>query len=115
MNKQVEEYIEKQNSQQKEIIKEVRKIFNKTLPDSKEEKAWGVIVIAGGKFYIAAMKTRVHVGFSIVGLDKEEINLFEGTGKTMRHVKIHSIEDIDEGKLVGLIKLIDKKASCVQS
>ena len=34
---------------------------------------WGVPTFAGGKFYIAAMKNCVHVGFAIRGLDKEEI------------------------------------------
>jgi len=114
MDKQVEEYIEKQESPQKEILLKVRKIFLKTLPNCEEKKAWGVIVFAGGKFYIGAIKNRVHVGFAINGLDKEEIGLFEGSGKTMRHIKIHSLEDIDEKKLVKLMKLIDKKTICSQ-
>lgn len=112
MDKEVDEYIEKQKSPQKEILQKVRKIFLKTLPSCEEKKAWGVVTFAEGKFYIAAMKNRVHVGFAINGLDKEEVGLFEGSGKTMRHVKIHSLEDIDEEKLVELIKLVDKKAIC---
>ena len=56
MDKQVEEYLEKQKSPQKEILQKVRKIFLKTLPSCEEKSAWGVIVFAGGKFYIAAMK-----------------------------------------------------------
>jgi hypothetical protein len=54
----------------------------------------------------------VHVGFAITGLTKEEINLFEGGGKTMRHIKIYSLDEIDEEKLVKLIELVDKKAVC---
>ena len=114
MDKQVDEYIEKQKSPQKEILQSVRKVFQKTLPNCEEKSAWGVVAFAGGKFYIAAMKNRVHVGFAITGLSKEEIRLFEGSGKTMRHIKIHSMDDIDEKKLVELIKLIDKKATCIQ-
>ena len=110
MNKQVEKYIEKQKSPQKEIIHKVRNIFLKTLPNCEEKSAWGVIALGEGKFYIAAMKNRVHVGFAINGLSKREIDLFEGSGKTMKHIKIHSLEDIDEEKLVKLIKLVDKKA-----
>jgi len=115
MDKQVNEYIEKQKSPQKEIIKEVRKIFQKTLPSSEEKMRWGVITFAAGKFYIAAMKNRVHVGFAITGLNKDEISLFEGTGKTMRHIKIPTLEDIDEKKLVNLIEMVDKKAICKPS
>ena len=113
MDKQVSEYIEKQKSPQKEILQKVRKIFLKTLPNCEEKSAWGVIAYAGGKFYIAAMKNRVHIGFAISGLNKEEIGLFEGSGKTMRHIKIHSMDELNEEKLVKLIKLVDKKASSV--
>ena len=112
MDKQVEEYIEKQKSPQKEIIQKVRNIFLKTLPNCEEKSAWGVIALEEGKFYIGAIKDRVHVGFAINGLNKDEIDLFEGSGKTMRHIKIHSLEDIDEENLVKLIKLVDEKAIC---
>jgi len=114
MDKQVEEYIEKQESPQKEIIQMVRNIFLKTLLNCEEKIRWGVIAFAGGKFYIGAIKNRVHVGFAIIGLNKEEISLFEGSGKTMRHIKIHSLDDIDVKKLVKLIKLVDKKTICNQ-
>jgi len=109
---QVEEYIKKQKSPQKEIILKVREIFLKTLQNCEEKKTWGVVVFGNDKFYIAAMKNRVHVGFAINGLSKEEIKLFEGSGKTMRHIKIHSLNDIDENKLVKLIKMVDKKTTC---
>jgi hypothetical protein len=75
MDKQMNVYIEKQKSPQKEIIKEVRKIFQKTLPTSEEKMRWGVITYSEGKFYIAGMKNRVHVGFTITGLNKDEISL----------------------------------------
>ena len=112
MDKQVEEYIEKQESPQKEILLKVREIFLKTLPNCEEKKTWGVVVFGNDKFYIGSIKNRVHVGIAINGLDKEEIDLFEGSGKTMRHIKIHSLGDIDEKKLVKLIKLVDQKSIC---
>ena len=112
MDKKIEEYLEKQPSPQKEILLKVRDIFQKNLPNCDEKFAWGVVVYGGGKFYIAAMKNRVHVGFAITGLTKEEIDMFEGTGKTMRHIKIHSIEDIQEEKIIEMINLVNKKASC---
>ena len=90
----------------------LRNIFTKTLRNYNEKFAWGVIVYAGGKFYIAAMKNRVHVGFAITGLNKEEIDMFEGSGKTMRHIKIHSIDDVDENKIVKMINMVNKKATC---
>jgi hypothetical protein len=51
----------------------------------------------------------VNLGFSIKGLTEQELALFEGTGKTMRHVKINSLEDIDEPQIVNLLRLVAKK------
>lgn len=114
MDEKVKEYIKKLESPQKEIILKIREIFYKTLTNCNEKFRWGVIVLGDDKFYIASMKNRVHVGFAITGLSKNEINLFEGSGKTMRHIKIHSKDDIDENKLVDLIKMVDKKSKCIQ-
>jgi len=112
MNKEADNYIKKQKSPQKEILQKVIKIFQKTLPDCEEKMMWGVITFAEGKFYIAAMKNRVHVGFAITGLNKEEINMFEGNGKTMRHIKIPELKNVDEKTLVKLIKMVNEKAIC---
>jgi hypothetical protein len=74
--------------------------------------AWGVITYASGKFYIAAMKNRVHVGFAVAGLSEDEASMFEGSGKTMKHLKFPTLESIDENRLVKMIELVDKKAIC---
>jgi uncharacterized protein YdhG (YjbR/CyaY superfamily) len=112
MSQNANKYIEKQKSPQKEILQKVREIFLRTLPNPEEKMAWGVVTFGGGKFYIAAMKNRVHVGFAITGLSEDEKGLFEGSGKTMRHVKIPTLEGIDENRLVKLIEMVDKKAVC---
>ena len=112
MKNQADAYIEKQKSPQKKTLKELRRIFIETLPNCKEQMNWGVLTFGDGKFYIAAMKNRVHVGFAITGLSEGEIGLFEGKGKTMRHIKIPTLESIDENRLVKLIKIVDKKAIC---
>lgn len=111
MDKQVTEYIEKQESPQKEILQSIRRIFHEILVSPEEKMRWGTPTFADGKFYIVALKNHVNVGFAITGLNKDEIEFFEGTGKTMRHIKIVSLEEVDE-KIVYLIELVDKKAIC---
>ena len=81
----------------------------------EEKIMWGVVTFADGKFYIAAMRNRVHVGFAVTGLSAEEIGLFEGNGKTMRHIKVPTIESINRESLVNLIKMVDKKATANQA
>lgn len=108
-NKKVDEYIEKQKSPQKEICIKLREIMFKTFPDIEEEMKWGVPYYAKEKYYFVALKTHVNLGFSIKGLSKEEIALFQGSGKTMRTIEIKSEQEIDEVKIVGLLKLISEK------
>ena len=105
MNKEAQAYIEKQKSPQQEICLKLREIILKTFPDTKEEMKWGVPTYSGGRFYIGAMKNQVNLGFSINGLTKKQVGLFEGSGKTMRHIKVRTLHDIDEKKIVKLLKL----------
>jgi len=112
MDEKVEKYIEKQVSPQKEILIRLRNVLHSTLPDLDEIMRWGVPTFAGGKFYIVALKNHVNVGFSITGLNEDEIKLFEGTGKIMRHIKIHFLDDVNEKKLVHLIELVKNKTTC---
>ena len=112
MDLKVDEYINKQKSPQKEVCVYLRSLIHKTIPGIKEEIKWGVPVLDGGKFYIGSLKNQVNLGFSINGLNDREIALFEGSGKTMRHIKVKSITDIDEEKLVKLLKLVNEKAMC---
>jgi hypothetical protein len=104
-DKKVTEYIEKQKSPQKEICHALRKIIFKTFPKIKEEMKWGVPAY-DNKYYIVALKDHVNIGFSIKGLSKEELVLFSGSGKTMRAIEIFSLKDIDEKKIVKLIKIV---------
>jgi hypothetical protein len=110
MNNQIDDYINKQNSPQKEICQHLRRLILKTFPDAKEEMKWGVPAFADGKFYIVALKDHVNLGFSIKGLAKEDMALFDGGGKTMRHIKVDKPENIDEKRIVELLKLVDKRA-----
>ena len=109
MDKKVDEYIEKQKSPQKEVCGKLREIIFNTFPDIKEEMKWGVPSYEDGKYYFVALKTHVNLGFSLKGLSKEEIALFEGSGKTMKHIKISSLKDIHEKRVVELLKLVKKK------
>ena len=104
--KAVDEYIKKQKSPQKEIIIELRKIILDTFPKITEDFKNGVPWY--GKYYIVGLKDHVNIGFSISGLSKEDMDLFEGNGKLMRHIKIYCMGDIDKELIVKLLKVASK-------
>jgi hypothetical protein len=108
MDNKVDEYIEKQKSPQKEICQKLREIILNMFPDIKEEMKYGVPYY-GNKYYIVALETHVNLGFSIKDLTEKEISLLEGSGKTMRHLKVKYFEDIDKDKILRLLKLVMDK------
>jgi hypothetical protein len=110
MNKEVTKYIEKQKSPQKEICKRLRRLILKTVPKIDEKMKMGVAWYR--KFYIVGLKDSVNLGVSVKGLIKKDKDNFKGAGSFMRHLKFKEAKDIDEKKVVKLIKLVDKKAQC---
>lgn len=107
-DQKVDLYIEKQKSPQKEICERLRKVIFKTFTGVKEEMKWGVPAYGNGKYYFVALKNHVNLGFAIKGLSKKEVALFQGTGKTTRIIEIKSEKEINEKKIVKLLKLIQK-------
>jgi hypothetical protein len=111
MSTEIERYINKQKSPQREIIQKLRAIVLKAVPEPKERLWMGVPWY--DRFYLVALKDHVNMGFSVKGLSSLDMSLFEGKGKTMRHLKFRSIEDVDEEKVVKLLKLVlEKGESC---
>lgn len=110
MSKEVEEYIEKQKSPQKEICKRLRKLILKAFPKIDEKMKMGVPWY--GKYYIVGLKDSVNLGFSVKGLSKKDKNNFQGEGTYMRHLKFKETKEVDEKNLIKLLKLVDKKAEC---
>lgn len=109
MDKKVDEYINKQKSPQKEICRKLRQFIVDTLPGIKEEMKWGVPTYGEGEYYIVALKDHVNLGFSLKGLTKKDYELFDGGGKTMKHVEVASTKDIDWERIGKLLKLVNKK------
>ena len=101
-----DEYLEKQKSPQKEICQQLRAIIFRTFPNIKEEMKWGVPTYAAGKYYFVALKDHVNLGFSIANLSTEELQRFEGSGKTMRVLSVSSMNEINEDQIVELLKLV---------
>ncbi len=109
-DKKVDAYISKQKSPQKEACQKLREIIHKTLPEIKEEMKWGVPTFGGGRFYLVALKDHVNLGFSLNGLSDDEKELLLGSGKTTKHLEISDSIDIDEKKIIHLLKLVYNKS-----
>ena len=107
MDKAVDTYLEELASPQRDICTRVRQIILQTFPDIEESFKNGVPWYED-RFYIVGLKDHVNVGFAIGGLGKNELALFEGRGKLMRHVKIYSLDGIDRDALVTRLRLVGR-------
>ena len=102
MNTTVEQYIEGQKSPQREICRALRCLILKTVPGVYEEMYMGVPWYED-KVYIVALKDHVNIGFSLRALPKQMQILLEGSGKTMKHIAISSVAEIDEKQIKKLL------------
>jgi hypothetical protein len=109
MDNKVDQYFGKQKSPEKEICQKLRRLIFETFPGIEEEMKWGVPAYGNGKYYIVALKDHVNLGFSLKGLTKEDMALFDGGGKTMKHIEIASLKSINRKRIVGLLELVKEK------
>jgi len=57
---------------------EIKNNYLQNISRYQGKMKWGVPSYAGGKYYFVALKSHVNLGFSIKGLSKEKIALFQG-------------------------------------
>ena len=104
--KTVNAYIASLKAGQAEIVSGVRQIVLKITPEAEEAIKWAQPVYSNnGPFaYIKAFKNSVNFGFwRGVDLDDPQ-GILEGSGEKMRHVKLSSLDDIDEQAFSDFIR-----------
>jgi hypothetical protein len=105
-SKTIDAYIAGLEAWQAEVATSVREIVRGAAPEAKEGIKWSQPVWeTNGPFcYLKAWKNSVNLGFWR-GVELEDAQgLLEGSGKTMRHVKLASIDDIEEDALADFVQ-----------
>lgn len=102
----IEEYLSKFESIPAELARDVRQVILKALPKLDEVVKWGHLVYEGDRMICSIMVHKKHINLQIwrgAEIDDPE-GFLEGGGKSMRHVKIHSEEEIKEDYFKMLLK-----------
>lgn len=90
------------------ITEELRNLILNSSPKLTEEYKWSMPNYSynGLVCYLQASKKHVNLGFHRGNelLDKDTNKLLQGTGKTMRHVRIKDMEDIQSEAFTSLVK-----------
>lgn len=108
-NKEVDQFIADAPIEQQEILSCIRQLIFQTVSSIKEEYKWNRPVYKTNEMfaYLQTSKNYVTLGF-YKGFEKinDSKNLLEGTGKTMRHIKLRSMENVDQKMIVEWLKAI---------
>ena len=102
----VDEYVAGLSGWQAEVVAKARRIVLDAAPEATEAIKWSqpVYSINGPCIYTKAFKNSVNFGFWWgIHLDDPE-GLLDGTGDKMRHVKLTSVESINEEALADLVR-----------
>lgn len=105
-NMTVDEYIDGLDGWRKQVAQNLRSILRSAAPDAEEAIKWAQPVYSfGGPFaYFKAFKNSVNFGFWRGAEMKDPQGVLAGTGDKMRHVKITSVDDVDEELLADFVR-----------
>ncbi|MDG1148325.1 MAG: DUF1801 domain-containing protein [Crocinitomicaceae bacterium] len=107
-NEKVTEYINSAQEDQIETLEILRKLIHESVSSVTEEIKWGIPVFAKTKDFTYLRFSKKHITFGFYNIDKIEDlnNLLEGSGSTMKHIKIKNKTDFDEKVVSKWLKSI---------
>lgn len=110
MNQEVSNYIENSADEQQELLSELRKLILSIAPNVTEQFKWSRPVYATEKdfCYLKTTKKYVTLGFFEFNRIKTNKQLIEGTGKSMRHIKLNSLKEIKDFQLKKMLEEVLK-------
>lgn len=105
MNQDVTRYIKNTAENHQNILSKLRKLILSEAPKATEQFKWSRPVYALEKDFCYLQNTKKHVTFGFPDYHKISTNtyLIEGTGKSMRHVKLTQVKDIDDFKIKQML------------
>ena len=103
-NKDVTNYIAKANTEQIDPLEKLRQLIHKTVSNVSEEIKWGFPVFAKTKDFAYLRFAKKHITLGFYNIDKIEDpdDILEGSGNTLKHIKIKNNPDFDfDEKLIS--------------
>jgi hypothetical protein len=100
-------YVCDDNPDLRRVVRGLRSFVRKCVPGTKETvNAWGIPTFKKQAPFCFFMVGKNHVTFGFhfgTSLEDPE-GLLEGTGKSLRHVKLRTLEDLQHAGLKNLVK-----------
>jgi len=94
--RQIDAFIDQAHPVVQPVLRDLRELVQKELPEAKEEIKWGrpVYSLNNVVCYLAASGDHANLGF-YRGIElRDPKGLLEGEGKKLRHIKVYNCEEI---------------------
>jgi len=107
-NKKITEYIDNAQEGQIETLEILRKLIHNNVSGVTEEIKWGFPVFAKTKDFTYLRFSKKHITLGFYNIDKIEDtnNVLEGSGNTLKHIKIKNKTDFDKKLIAKWLKSI---------
>ncbi|HEY5946725.1 MAG TPA: DUF1801 domain-containing protein [Kofleriaceae bacterium] len=110
----VEGFFAKQQAALRPVLMELRKIIESTVPDAESSIKWGnPFFTLDGKMMVALSAHKSHVNLILAGPPNafaDPHGRLTGAGKTGRHLKLTSLDELPRGEVRGWVKTAAKIA-----
>ena len=110
----VDGFFAKQTPQRRAILEALRTMVEKAAPDATSSLKWGMPFFAlGGETMCAIASHKAHVNLILAGPPgtyADPRGLLEGDGKTGRHLKITSLEDLPRKEIAAWLGIAARRA-----
>ena len=100
-------YVKDENPELRKVVRGLKNLVKQAVPGTRETvNAWGIPTFEAIDPFCFYMVGKHHVTFGFhYGTSLEDLQaLLEGTGKNIRHVKLRSVEDLEQKGLKQLVQ-----------
>jgi len=110
----VDEFFGKQPAPMRAILDELRKLVEQTAPEATASLKWGMpFYTVGGATMCALAGHKAHVNLILAGPPgtyADPQGLLEGDGKTGKHLKLRSLDDLPRAAVRGWLRTAAQRA-----
>ncbi len=95
MKNDILDYINKATEEQIIVLEALRELVHESVEDVKEDIKWGFVVFnkTTNFAYLRFSKKHITLGFYNIDNIKDPDNLLEGSGNTLKHIKIFELNE----------------------
>jgi hypothetical protein len=109
MQPSIEQFLMQLPPEKRELALQIREIILSVNPEIEEAIKWGQLAFLIRKKYFTFIYTYKHLNYLNLGFKQavklsDPKNLFEGTGKGMRHLKVRTAKDIPAAQIKKWVK-----------